>query len=94
MTGCVSKTLSKNNLHLFNRKVKAIYRLFNFSCTFSFSWYTIGVMVHHNVLGKSGKFMSFLLLAGGFLVILVAVIIAVISAVVSAVAADQDVSED
>lgn len=38
--------------------------------------------------------MEFLLLAGGFVVILIPVVIAVVSSVVSAVAASQDIGED
>lgn len=38
--------------------------------------------------------MGFMLLAGGFVVILIPVVIAVVSSVVSAVAASQDIGED
>ena len=38
--------------------------------------------------------MEFMLLAGGFVVILIPVVIAVVSSVVSAIAADQDDGED
>ncbi len=38
--------------------------------------------------------MGFMLLAGGFVVILIPVVIAVVSTVVSAVAASQDIGED
>mgnify|MGYP007098663272 FL=1 len=37
--------------------------------------------------------MEFMLLAGGFLVIIFAVVVSVVSSVVSAVAADQDVED-
>ena len=37
--------------------------------------------------------MGFMLLAGGFLVVIIAVVVAVVSSVVSAVAADQDVED-
>ena len=47
-----------------------------------------------NIFGK-GKVsdMTFFLLAGGLLIIIIAVLIAVISSIVSAVAADQDIEE-
>lgn len=38
--------------------------------------------------------MGFILLAGGFIVILIPVVIAVVSSVVSAVAASQDIGEN
>ena len=38
--------------------------------------------------------MGFMLLAGGFVVVLIPVVIAVVSYVVSAVAASQDIGED
>lgn len=37
--------------------------------------------------------MGFMLLAGGFLVIIFAVVVSVVSSVVSAVAADQDIED-
>ena len=37
--------------------------------------------------------MEFMLLAGGFLIIIFAVVVSVVSSVVSAVAADQDVED-
>lgn len=40
-----------------------------------------------------GAVVMFIVLAGGFLVILFAVIVSVISSVVSAVAADQDIED-
>lgn len=41
-----------------------------------------------------GFVMGFMLLAGGFVVVLIPVVIAVVSSVVSAVAASQDIGED
>lgn len=42
---------------------------------------------------KGDAKMGFMLLAGGFLVIIFAVVVSVVSSVVSAVAADQDVED-
>jgi len=42
---------------------------------------------------NKGAVIMFIVLAGGFLVILFAVIVSVISSVVSAVAADQDIED-
>ena len=44
-------------------------------------------------LSKEIRKMGFMLLAGGFLVIIFAVVVSVVSSVVSAVAADQDIED-
>lgn len=58
----------------------------------------IGTVDCRSHLAKQGIFkgdvgMEFMLLAGGFLIIIFAVIVSVVSSVVSAVAADQDVED-